>query len=490
MQVKNLIMILGIVINSLILFLFDKNTLTINSYLFIILVSGNFILSILIVRNCLGRINNITSIFMVFWSLYILFPLILAPEEIGHLGMFTHLNNLALISFLTGFLSLLKFSKFPQDTNNSIQILGKISFLKYDLRVYGLIIMLFSIIMEFVNFYRVGGMETFNRGKATFISEKGDLFLTLPSFDIFLIGILFYLFSSLNKKNKISRGMSILFYVFISIAFIYFSLISLRTNILTILTLIIMVKTYELYIKNIKFKLILFAIIAFVALTVVGQNRSLLSQIDFSNIMGTLSQLDFSIIQDSNGGRKNNEFTSASENFELYFEDPEKLKANYYVGESYVSGLLYIFPRYFYPGGEKPLQITTVFRDNYVPERAKWGMQATTGFSTIIESYLNGGYVGVYMYYLFIGLLLAYAELKRLSSNKLIYHIFYLSTVPLLFTFSRRAFAIIYSGLFTNLVYIAFFIFILLFFIELQKKTSRKNVISTHRNYIEKYTIN
>src|SRR5690606_4540871 len=131
------------------------------------------------------------------------------------------------------------------------------------------------------------------------ISQRQDLFLTLPSFDILFIGVIIFVFSSVTstKKESLNKIKNILFFSLILLACIYFTLISFRTNILTVLILIIMARTYHLYIKNIKFSLVILAVILFFVLTIIGQNRNLLSQINFSNIAQTINQLDLTVVK-------------------------------------------------------------------------------------------------------------------------------------------------------------------------------------------------
>lgn len=452
MKIKNLLVIMVIILNSLIMYLYDINMVNTSSSVFLILSVLNFLYAFLIIQDCLGRINNISSLFLFFWSLYIIFPLL---YDLKITNVYIHLNNVALITFMIIFTLVLQLYQYEISKQDSSFF--EVDFKNINFKFLGIFVIYTSMVMEGINFFRAGGFSELYKGKANFISQVQDLFLTLPAFDLLFIGIIIFLLGDFfSRKNN--RSLNLLFYITMFALCCYYMLISLRTNILSIVTLILMIKSYDKFIKRINLKLIIIALFFFLTLSIIGYNRSVLSQIDFSDIKSTIQSIEFNPFSEIRNTKRTNEFTSAAENFTLYWNNPEKLNNHFVIGRSYVDGILYIFPRYLYPLGDKPIQPTTIFRNEYVSERVGWGSQATTGYSTIIEGYVNGKVIGVVFYYALISMFFVIMEIKRFETRSVIFNVFYLTTVPILFTFSRRAFAIIFSGMFNSIVYTIFIV--------------------------------
>jgi oligosaccharide repeat unit polymerase len=73
----------------------------------------------------------------------------------------------------------------------------------------------------------------------------------------------------------------------------------------------------------------------------------------------------------------------------------------YLFGRSYVDGLTIPIPRLIWP--EKPVSVTYQFRDEYFPAERERGTIAGTGFSSILEAYMNFGVAGIVAVYLLLG---------------------------------------------------------------------------------------
>ena len=94
-----------------------------------------------------------------------------------------------------------------------------------------------------------------------------------------------------------------------------------------------------------------------------------------------------------------NEFGVGFANFnELYVSE----NYEFLFGKSYLQGFLITFPSFIYIG-EKPQQITYVFRDTYFYSESLRSSIAGTGFSSILEAYWNFGFPGVLFMYIIFG---------------------------------------------------------------------------------------
>jgi hypothetical protein len=102
----------------------------------------------------------------------------------------------------------------------------------------------------------------------------------------------------------------------------------------------------------------------------------------------------------------NNEFGAAFGNFSEYYKFNKK---PVYFGETYLRGMSTIIPSWLYPG-TKPKSITYEFRDSFFPSEAQRGAIAGTGFSGLLESYMNFGLIGPFLIYSAIGYLLICLE--------------------------------------------------------------------------------
>lgn len=474
---KKILLVIALIFNSLAIYFYDLNSFHLNKYILILLVTLNFLCAFIFIKILVGNINNLTMIFIIFWYPYLLFPILDFTRPLFEVDLFIHLNNVGLIFVCLGFL--ITFRKNNKKVNKELILFGALKQKNLAFKKYGLLILVISLCMEMINFLRIGGFEVFRKGKATYISQIGELTLSLPFFDFFVIGLTLFCLPSINKieyPKANLRNLNVIFLGIVILTCIYFSMISFRTQMLTIFVIIIVAKTYYIEIKTIKFRLVLVAFLLFITLSFIGQNRSLLAQMNSTNYSKLIPELTLSFFEDQEtNSYKKNEFNSAADNFDRFIQNPNLLKNEYYFGENFINGVFYFIPRYLYPGG-KPEQITTVYRDKYVPERAKYGNDSTTGFSTIVEGYINGNAFGVALYYMMFGLILGWIESLRRKTSSLYFHVFYISLIPVLFTISRRAFAIIYSGTIISVVYL--FALLLLIYIYSYKDIRSKKTIN------------
>jgi oligosaccharide repeat unit polymerase len=148
-----------------------------------------------------------------------------------------------------------------------------------------------------------------------------------------------------------------------------------------------------------------------------------------------------------------NEFGAVFGNFNEYIRsNVDELK----LGETYLKGLVLPIPAILYPG-EKPQQITYEFRDAYFPTETLRGGIASTGFSSMLEAYMNFRFVGVFLAYFVVSFLMIYIEKLRLRANSIYYVVFYLLCVSLTQSFHRSSFGFIFSELIFIVILVVLF---------------------------------
>ena len=125
------------------------------------------------------------------------------------------------------------------------------------------------------------------------------------------------------------------------------------------------------------------------------------------------------------------------------------------LGTSYIVALASPVPRFLFPG-TKPQQLSLEFRDQLFPLEARLGSIAGTGFSSILEAYIDFGILGPFLMYFLFGVLMMWAERRRSQGLSLPASVIYLLMIPTAVAFHRSgfdllvgnaAFAIALSGL-------------------------------------------
>ena len=139
-----------------------------------------------------------------------------------------------------------------------------------------------------------------------------------------------------------------------------------------------------------------------------------------------------------------NEFGVAFGNFNEYFSSNSGWLR---WGTTYLRSVLLFIPSWLYPG-EKPLQVVYEFRSIYFPSEISRGATAGTGFSFLLEAYMNFGAIGILIVYFIVGTVFAGLEnLRRTKWNRPMFIAMYLSVVSVIPTFQRNAFGDIFSNL-------------------------------------------
>lgn len=312
-------------------------------------------------------------------------------------------------------------------------------------------------LFETINLFRIGGTEMLFMGKGVYQSNVGDLFLTLPSHNMYSIcgiflGILlaYSKLTNYKEKNNICLMICILFLVpFLTCKI----LLGMRGTLISAVLTGIASYTVFVPIKKFSWKLFLWGILIYVFLVFLYTNRGIVSLLvsnptDFFSMAFDLERLE------ANFNPGNSEFGAAFGNFCVYFErygtDFSK-----YLGLTYIQGLAVPIPSFLYPG-DKPLQITYAFRDEFFASWALRSRIASTGFSSILEGYINGGFLGIFVIYLVWGKLLKLADNVRLKKTSIIGILLSSILVDTCMEFSRTAFGGILGEYIWKMIYCIF----------------------------------
>ena len=131
----------------------------------------------------------------------------------------------------------------------------------------------------------------------------------------------------------------------------------------------------------------------------------------------------------------NTEFGSPALNYRIFFDRKPK-DYEFKWGKTYTEISVAFIPTYIYPG--KPKGIVFEFRDRYFAERKELGSTAGTGFSSLMEAYMNFGYFGPFLIYSISIFLLIYVESKK-GRNNMFINLFYLLLFNIFLIFSRSS---------------------------------------------------
>lgn len=304
-----------------------------------------------------------------------------------------------------------------------------------------------GLVMEFINFTRVNGIETIISGKAYYASLVSELILTMPS-EIFLIvsGIYFsiYLSNHVYEYFKIDKKKLFIYLVPVTLLFSLYVFLGMRGVMLSYLMIVFVGTLYKRNRNVISLKFIVIIIAVYIFFAIVYSARSSIGYFILENkdIAGLLNTI-FSkgrIVE----ALLPAEFTVAFGNFNQFIISPNK---SFKLGSTYLTSFFILIPSFLYPG-VKPLQIVYEFRNLYFPLEALRGSIAGTGFSILLESYMNFGEFGIIINYYIIGFILSFFEKNRLKKNgSVILNAIYLSVFYFVGHFQRSSFADILSSI-------------------------------------------
>lgn len=421
---------------------------------------------IFIVKKINKSYSNATLIFYVFSVLYGLSGPINVHWREGLPNIFGNFYNIGsfLVAFAISNIGLLygvifykcinKENSFYTPQNLDMLILKKEVFLSL-----AVLMSFISMIFEVINFIRVGGVSALIRGKAYYQSVLSELTFTLPSRYFVEIAFAFftlYIAANSRDKRRNNKAKIIQFFIYMMPYLVINIFLGRRGILLSIVLIVFTGMTFFKPIKNIKPKLIILVVSLYIVMGFLYANRSIASLLltDINTFLDIAFKKE-RIVKVLNPGI--NEFGAPFGNFNMFYIYSN---ANYtlLLGESYLKGLYLIIPSFAYPGN-KPKQITYVFRDTFFPFEASRGSIAGTGFSSILEAYWNFGYFGVFLVYFLIGYILQKID-NKLKYKSLLSAVIYVSIIPWVMTFHRSAFGDIFTAFIYKIIiiYFAFYV--------------------------------
>ena len=250
-------------------------------------------------------------------------------------------------------------------------------------------------------------------GKAIYQGKLSELFLTLPSSQMadVAIALLGLCLSERKDKKKVILTFLLLFSPFLMLTLF----LGQRGPILGWIMILFFSYNLNRNIYSIKFKTLLLVGVSYLGMVGIYMTRAIaghgLETGKFSVVTDYVKEGKFS----DNANPANNEFGAGFLNFVNYVKAPSELVS--FPGESYFEGTVIIIPSFLYPG-DKPEQITYRFRDKYFSGYGEKSSIAGTGFSSLLEAYINFGAVGVIMIYFLVGLLILKLDRFLIAGNK------------------------------------------------------------------------
>ncbi|WP_456867480.1 O-antigen polymerase [Galbibacter sp. BG1] len=362
-------------------------------------------------------------------------------------------NQLALLAIIILFIFFVnrKIMNIKFDNNKTI---------KYSYLRLALIAGFLSSISALINFLRVGGFTTVLKGKAYYQGAVNDLVLNIPYEGFFYISIaLFSLFLINIKVRYLSFYYAIQFIG--SISFVLFINLIIGERGLLVIGMAIFFLGYYSHIRmtSLKFKYLIILSVLYILFNTLTLLRE--KSIKYNGAIDFYTNNKEMLYRLMNPA--NTEFAASAFNYRIFYHYKES-DYQFELGKTYTEILVAFFPTYIYPN--KPKSITYKFRDEYFPERKKQGSSAGTGFSSLMEAYMNFGYFGPFIIYFIFVFIIIYIESKR-GEKSLLIKCIYLLLLNILLIFSRSASQYI---LFTSILYFIQVIFVVLLYKYIPKK--------------------
>lgn len=292
--------------------------------------------------------------------------------------------------------------------------------------------------MGTINFLRVGGLETLFAGKAAYQSAIYELPGALPSSQIIFLStaLLGLALSAPNAPRERWMRLLALWLVCSTPLIITVTLLGQRGIILKILLIFTIGYLFFKPIKRFEFKWVaiilpIYLIMGFL-FGIRGNLGHLIATGDLNLLMILISEPTFWA---TSLNPASNEFGAVFGNFNTYILSGA---SDLRLGETYLRSLTMPIPRFIWP--DKPQAIIYEFRDTYFHYLAQRGAIAGTGYSSVLEAYINFGTFGVPIIYLLVALAMGYLERMRSRSRSLAFAIFYLTLLPVAISFHRSCF--------------------------------------------------
>lgn len=293
--------------------------------------------------------------------------------------------------------------------------------------------------MEIINLTRAGGIATLFAGKATYQSDVAELTLTLPSTELFLLSVCLFGLSLSRYRGSCpaTRLMtSVSAFVFlISPVVISLLILGRRGPLLASIVMFLAAYLTCTPLKTISARFALLALIVYIGLGLMyGARWAIgygLASGDWTLLEQRSRQPDFWI---TSLNPATNEFGSAFGNFNTYLLYGAGFPR---LGETYLSGLAQLIPRFIWP--EKPISIAYEFRDTFFPQEALGGSIAGTGFSSVLEAYMNFRGPGIFFVYGLVAIGIGTFEHLRARRESLLLMMMYLLLMSDAIAFHRSS---------------------------------------------------
>ncbi|UWX55004.1 oligosaccharide repeat unit polymerase [Maribacter litopenaei] len=335
-------------------------------------------------------------------------------------------NQLALLAILIAYIIFVRrrTMRIPFNGNNGV---------RFGYFHFSIIAGILSSCSEGINFLRVGGFSAIRNGKAFYQGAVNDLILNIPYEGFFFISVALFAIFFTSLKTPNGKYLIYLPLYMASISFVLLVNLMIGERGLLVVALFIFFPGYTVgyRITKVKKRYILLLGILYVGfsfLTLLREDR--IKYEGFFKFVDTYQNLIVRIMNPAN-----TEFGSPALNYRI-FMDKKETGYKYKLGKTYLEISYAFIPTYIYPG--KPIGIVYEFRNKYFPERRQQGSTAGTGFSSLMEAYMNFGYIGPLLVYFISIFFLIYLESKKGGGNMFI-NLLYLLSFNLFLIFSRSS---------------------------------------------------
>lgn len=428
------------------------------------------------IKGLIGGYNKITIFFVFFYLLYgVSAPItIMLGGSVADIFSkpydvvsYLYLYFISMLGLTVGIVATITLKKY--DVNQKPIVISDES--SYLFIVTGFVVCVISLFFDIVNNLRIG-FDSLFLDKAIYQSKIQNLSLSLPTSKLYICGLVSFCIGisrNIKTSSQFNYKKHCFFMVLLFVPTLTFHLITgQRGFLLALFGSIFLSLFYFDSIKSVRKKYYILAFLlyfSFVLLTIIrGVLGFAIETGDGSLIVDRLFNDDRFI---SNVNPASNEFGAPFGNINEYIiNGGSELK----LGESYINSHAVIIPQFIYPG-IKPIQEIYQFRDKYFPTEKERSDIASTGYSPILEAYINFREFGVFFIFLILGWMLVIFEIIRANSVSIVYPIFYVSLFTLMRSFHRSGFDLMIGELFWALI-LSFFVALLLGFLSLFKTKS------------------
>lgn len=295
-----------------------------------------------------------------------------------------------------------------------------------------------SSLFEGINILRVGGWSTVMLGKKAFQSAIAETSLMLPSERFFYLSVIFFAINHLKKKIGLN---DLLLLCSVNIIYIYTNLIiGERGTFVALIGVLFISIFYFKPITRISIKYILLASIVYYLFSIMTIYRDIYLDYDKPDLNSSLT-----FIRDNKSRLQlllnpaNSEFGAPCLNFRvLYQSEAINSSMKYKYGATYFHVFRRIPPQKLNPIFDE--SVTIKFRNKYFSERAEGGSSGGTAFSSIMEAYVNFSFIGPFIVYFIVFLLIIIGEKRRLANFNLFSFLVYTQSFEVMMLFQRSSF--------------------------------------------------